>query len=132
MGCVCGGVIEMIGLFLKGEIMYEYKATVLRVVDGDTVDVDIDLGFGLTFEDQRIRFINFNAPSCRTRDKEEKRRGLEAKAFLETMIQPGDQVVLDSQEFRGDRGKYGRILGDIFTSDGVSVIDMMIRAGHRK
>lgn len=112
--------------------MYQYRAKVVRVVDGDTVDVDIDQGFDDWKVDQRIRLSNFDAPETRTRDLDEKIRGLEATAFLETLIQPGDEVVLDSREYRGERGKYGRIIGDLITAAGASIRELMIAAGHEK
>ena len=63
--------------------MYEYNAEVLRVVDGDTVDVLIDVGFS-TFKKERVRLYGINTPECRTRDLEEKKKGLAAKDRLET------------------------------------------------
>ena len=65
--------------------MYEYHAEVLRVVDGDTVDVLIDVGFS-TFKKERVRLHGINTPECRTRDLEEKKKGLAAKDRLETLI----------------------------------------------
>ena len=61
--------------------MYEYKCKVVRVVDGDTVDVDIDLGFDVWLSKQRVRLYGVDTPESRTRDKEEKKYGLRAKAF---------------------------------------------------
>lgn len=115
-------------------MFYIYKAIVKRVVDGDTVDVDVDLGLDTWAHDQRIRFINFDAPETRTRDLEEKKRGLAAKSFLEDHLPVGLEVVLDSQEYKGDKGKYGRILGDIqIPESGItSVIQLMKDNGHSK
>ena len=62
--------------------MHEYKCTMLRVVDGDTVDVDIDLGFGVWMRKQRIRLYGIDTPESRTRDLEEKKYGLVRKTFL--------------------------------------------------
>ena len=59
-----------------GEIMYEYRVKILRVVDGDTVDVDIDLGFGVWMHKERVRLYGIDTPESRTRDKEEKKYGL--------------------------------------------------------
>jgi micrococcal nuclease len=62
--------------------MYEYRVTVVKVIDGDTVDVDIDLGFGVWIKDERVRIMGIDTPESRTRDKEEKVFGLAAKARL--------------------------------------------------
>ena len=89
--------------------MYEYKATVHRIIDGDTVDVTIDLGFEMTTK-QRIRLYGINTPETRTRDLEEKRRGKASKARLLELINTGDrQIILQTLK----RGKYGRILGKL-------------------
>jgi micrococcal nuclease len=90
--------------------MYEYKATVHRIIDGDTVDVTIDLGFEMTTK-QRIRLYGINTPETRTRDLEEKKRGKASKARLLELINSGDrQIILQTLK----RGKYGRILGKLF------------------
>ena len=89
--------------------MYEYKATVHRIIDGDTVDVTIDLGFEMTTK-QRIRLYGINTPETRTRDLEEKKRGKASKARLLELINSGDrQIILQTLK----RGKYGRILGKL-------------------
>ena len=110
--------------------MYEYSAKVRRVVDGDTVDVDIDLGFSITMTKQRIRMYGINAPESRTKDLKEKERGLKAKAYLKTLLGTGS-VILKTQI--DGRGKYGRILGTFIveTGDGlVNVNEMMVTTGH--
>ena len=66
--------------------MYEYRINVVKIIDGDTVDVDIDLGFGVWLKKQRIRLHGIDTPESRTRDLEEKRYGLMAKAFLTQQI----------------------------------------------
>ena len=65
--------------------MYEYKATILKIVDGDTVDVDIDLGFGVWLKDERVRIMGIDTPESRTRDKVEKVFGLAAKERLKEL-----------------------------------------------
>lgn len=109
---------------------YIYKAIIQRVVDGDTVVADIDLGFDTWIRNQHIRFYNYDAPETRTKDPEEKKRGLEAKQCLCEHVKPGQEVLLHSQEY--DRGKYGRILGDIETDTLSSVITFMKANGHEK
>ena len=66
--------------------MYEYRCKVIRVIDGDTVDVDIDLGFGIVLKDERVRIMGIDTPESRTRDKVEKLFGLASKARLKELI----------------------------------------------
>ena len=89
--------------------MYEYKCIIERVVDGDTVDVSIDLGFGVWLHNERVRILGIDAPETRTRDLEEKAAGLDAKAFVAQLLPVGSEQVLISKAFEG---KFGRILGD--------------------
>lgn len=114
--------------------MYQYKAKVNRVIDGDTVVLDIDLGMEVWLHDQHVRLGNFDAPETRTRNLEEKARGLAAKAFLADHLKPGFHVILDSQDYSGERGKYGRIIGDIkIPTHGIdSVVQLMKDNGHSK
>ena len=93
--------------------MYRYEATIRRWVDGDTVDVDIDLGFGLVFSNQRIRLYGIDAPEQRTRDLVEKEKGLAATAYVNEQAPVGSKVVI--KRYKDD--KYGRILGAIFVND---------------
>ena len=92
--------------------MYEYSAQVLRVVDGDTVDVLIDCGFS-TFRKERVRLYGINAPESRTRDKEEKIRGLAAKERLDELINNTEGDIIIKTEL-DKKGKFGRILGVIW------------------
>ena len=87
--------------------MYEYKAEVLRVVDGDTVDCRIDLGFD-TFVKKRVRLLGIDAPETRTRDLEEKALGFAASAGLKNLLASSSDIVV--MTFL-DRGKFGRVLG---------------------
>ena len=93
--------------------MYEYKTKVVKIVDGDTVDVDIDLGFGIWLYNERVRIMGIDTPESRTRDKVEKKFGLAAKARLKSLL--GKNPVLKTQiSKKGEdmRGKFGRVLGD--------------------
>ncbi len=90
--------------------MYEYKCKVIRVVDGDTVDVDIDLGFGVWLHKERVRIQGIDTPESRTRDKVEKRFGLLAKEELKVLLDD-DNVKLITMKYDA-KGKFGRILGD--------------------
>ena len=96
--------------------MYEYRCKILRVVDGDTVDVDIDLGFGVWMHKERIRLYGIDTPESRTRDLVEKVFGLEAKKMVETWLPPGSTQTLITQKDKS--GKFGRILGKFRIFDG--------------
>ena len=91
--------------------MYNYKIKLDRVIDGDTVDAYIDLGFDISVK-KRIRFMGINTPESRTRDLEEKARGLAAKDKLVELLGDGE-FVLESKEV----GKYGRVLGTLHMED---------------
>ena len=89
--------------------MFEYSCTIVKVIDGDTVDVDIDLGFGVWLKKQRIRLYGIDTPESRTRDLEEKKYGLVAKAFVLAHLPLGSTRTLTTVQDK--TGKYGRILG---------------------
>ena len=89
--------------------MYEYNFKLVKVVDGDTIDVDIDLGFGTWLRNQRIRMMGIDAPESRTSDKEEKVYGLLAKEKLNTLLANSRTL----RTFKDTKGKYGRILADV-------------------
>jgi len=116
--------------------MYEYRAKVLKVVDGDTVDVDIDLGFGIVLTDERVRIMGIDTPESRTRDKVEKKFGLAAKARLKQLL--GKSCVLKTQINKNGedmKGKFGRILGDFSVYDASTdtwtmATKVMIKEGH--
>ena len=91
--------------------MYTYKAKLDRVVDGDTVDANINLGFDITIH-KRIRLAGIDTPESRTRDLEEKARGLAAKEKLKDLLKNGE-FILESKEV----GKYGRVLGTLHIDD---------------
>jgi len=95
--------------------MYEYRCTIIKVVDGDTVDLDIDLGFDIILRNQRIRVNGIDTPESRTSDKIEKKFGLASKAKVLELLPEGSQQILRTFKDRdgGDtREKFGRILGD--------------------
>ena len=107
--------------------MYEYRCKIRRVVDGDTVDIDIDLGFGVWLHKERVRIYGIDTPESRTRDKEEKKYGLMAKEFVKQFVK-GDSIKLTTQKYDA-KGKFGRILGDIIV-DNKSLSDTMIQEHH--
>ena len=110
--------------------MYYYAVDILRVVDGDTVDVRLDLGFNV-WHKCRVRMVGINAPESRTRDKVEKAKGLAAKEFLKEILEnPENNIQMQSE----GKGKYGRVLGVFFWDQGkrnpTNVNQLMIKKGH--
>tara|TARA_R100000808_G_C2137687_1_gene145776 strand:- start:829 stop:1197 length:369 start_codon:yes stop_codon:yes gene_type:complete len=113
--------------------MYNYKISPLRVIDGDTIDAEIDLGFDVKIK-KRIRFMGINTPESRTRDLEEKARGLAAKDRVKALLEGCDNITLNSHGV----GKFGRCLGEIMLDkvDGqdkltlVSLNELLINEGH--
>ena len=113
--------------------MYNYKISPLRVIDGDTIDAEIDLGFDVKIK-KRIRFMGINAPESRTKDLEEKAKGLAAKDRVKQLLDGCDNITLNSHGV----GKFGRCLGEIMLDmvDGqekltlVSLNELLIKEGH--
>ena len=110
--------------------MWTYRAKVIRVVDGDTVDVDIDLGFGIWQKNERVRIMGIDTPESRTRNKVEKKFGLAAKAKLQSLLGK-DTVLKTTINKKGVdmKGKFGRVLGDFLIED-KSVATIMCETGH--
>jgi len=110
--------------------MYEYHVrTVRNVVDGDTIDVDIDLGFDISFS-SRVRLAGIDTPESRTTDKMEKSLGLEAKEYLKKKLKDAKNVVIRTEKMDSSE-KYGRILGWLYTDgDTVSINNHMIEDGY--
>ena len=106
--------------------MFEYKCKVTKVVDGDTVDVDIDLGFGVWLRDQRIRLYGIDTPESRTSDPFEKLYGKAATEFLKKWLDGGDVTI---KTHKDGRGKFGRILGELWVFD-TNVNKKMIEEHH--
>jgi len=111
----------------KGVRMYKYKARLVRVVDGDTIDCILDLGFDVSIK-ERVRLKGLDTPETRTKDLNEKRLGLEAKKFVEDMFQDKGNDVIIETEYR--RGKYGRTIGTITFQDDTVLNEMLITEGH--
>ena len=106
--------------------MYQYKIKKFdRIIDGDTVDILIDVGFDITIK-QRVRLLNIDAAEVRTKDLEEKERGLAAKDWLEKELsREGDWIINTTKD-----DKYGRILGELYlVGDPVTVNEKMINEG---
>jgi len=111
--------------------MYEYRCNVVKIIDGDTVDVDIDLGFGVWMRKQRIRMYGIDTPESRTRDLEEKKYGLAAKDFLTGMLDDEGGIVLRTH--KDGKGKFGRILGELWRTTNYadqSINEYMIEKHH--
>lgn len=119
-------IVSVEGTGLK---MYTYKAKLIKIIDGDTIDAEIDLGFGV-FIKQRIRLYGINTPETRTTDLEEKERGFAAKQRLTELL---------SQEFivetlLNKRGKFGRVLGILHIEDEdgtrTNINETLVNEGH--
>ena len=111
--------------------MHEYKVNILRVVDGDTVDVDIDLGFGMWLRKERVRVMGIDTPESRTSDKMEKIFGLAAKNRLISLL--GAEAILHTQvSKKGEdmKGKFGRVLGNFVSLNGEKCAAVLVREGH--
>ena len=110
--------------------MFEYYVKkVTRVVDGDTIDVDIDLGFDISFS-SRVRLAGIDTPESRTTDKAEKAYGLEAKAYVKSQIDSAKSVVIKTEKMDSSE-KYGRILGWVFLDGSdLSLNEKMIKDGY--
>jgi len=112
----------------------EYDVTVVKVVDGDTVDVDIDLGFGVCLKDERVRIMGIDTPESRTRDKVEDLFGEAAKARLKELMKHGGKLITTENKHGEDmKGKFGRILGDFkvdYSGEMKRVTEIMELEGH--
>lgn len=112
--------------------MYEYKCELIRIIDGDTVVFDIDLGFKIWIRDEHVRFARVNAPESRTRDLEEKALGLASKDFVIKTLDEAEEIRLKTYK---DFGKYGRFIADIMVmidGDWKCLNDMLVESGHAK
>ncbi len=112
--------------------MYQYKATVERIVDGDTIDVIIDLGFKIT-TNQRIRLAKINTPETYNvkKESEEYKKGMEAKKYVEQRLEANSyQILLETGK---DVGKYGRYIGTIWLADKeITLNDELVEMGLAK
>jgi len=107
--------------------MYEYRCILRRVIDGDTIDVDIDLGFKVFLQKERVRLYGINTPESRTRNLAEKKLGLASKARLKELL-PKTFIVRTEKD---GKGKFGRILG-IPLVEGVNICEQLIEEGHAR
>ena len=111
--------------------MYTYKCKVKKVVDGDTLDVILDLGFNI-YHSCRVRMAGIDTPESRTRDKEEKARGMLAKKFLLAWVEDNDteskKIVIKTYKEKS-KGKFGRVIAEVWIND-VNVNEDMIKSHH--
>ncbi len=113
------------------KIMYDFKIkNVIKIVDGDTIDVDIDLGMNTIKANERIRLAGIDTPESRTTDKFEKSLGLESKEYLKSKLKEAKSIIIKT-ELPDSTEKYGRMLGWIYLDgDTVSINDHMINDGY--
>ena len=108
--------------------MYEYKCSPIKIFDGDTVDILIDVGFSI-FYSSRVRLYGIDTPESRTRDKIEKKFGLLAKEYLKAFIkEAGKELIVKTH--KDAKGKYGRILGELYKKDGSKSVNQIMIEEH--
>lgn len=105
-----------------------YNATVVRVVDGDTVRLDIDLGFDIVLKNQSVRLFKVDTPESRTRDLKEKSAGLLAKDVVNNFAPVGSKVIV--RTCLDSKGKFGRLLGTIITEDNNNINSYLIQHNY--
>ena len=110
--------------------MYQYRCQILRVVDGDTVDIDIDLGFGVWMRKQRVRLYGVDTPESRTRDLEEKKFGMMAKKYVKGYLPIGTDQILRTH--KDGKGKFGRILGEFVVEEGMTTLNALLIKNHHE
>ena len=111
--------------------MYEYKVNILKVVDGDTVDVDIDLGFGVWLRNERVRIVGIDCPESRTSDRIEKVFGEAAKQRVTSLLSSEATLISQiSKMGENMKGKFGRILGDFKTINDQIISTTLMEEGH--
>ena len=111
----------------------EYDVNVIKVIDGDTVDVDIHLGFGIVLQNERVRIVGIDTPESRTSDLVEKVFGLAAKNRVCELLSKGETKLVTTENTKGEdmRGKFGRVLGDFRVSaENKMLTQVLIEEGH--
>lgn len=109
--------------------MYQYNCTIKRVIDGDTISADIDLGFNISLKDVSIRVLNIDAPEIRTKDLIEKIAGIKTKVRVEELLPVGSKVVVNTVIHKE---KFGRVLGDFLIDGKESLGHILIAEGLAK
>ena len=110
--------------------MYQYKCKINKVLDGDTVDIDLDLGFNIVLANQRVRMAGVDTPESRTANKEEKPRGVLSKKKLAEKLPVGSWQIIETQRSDNNDDKFGRILGVFILEDGTKVNEWLIENNY--
>jgi len=110
--------------------MYQYKCKIIKVLDGDTVDIDLDLGFKIILANQRVRMAGVDTPESRTTIAEEKVRGQLSKKKLAEKLPVGSWQIIETQKPDSNDDKFGRILGVFILEDGTRVNDWLIQNNY--
>ena len=110
--------------------MYQYKCKIIKVLDGDTVDIDLDLGFKIILANQRVRMAGVDTPESRTTIAEEKVRGQLSKKKLAEKLPIGSWQIIETQKSDSNDDKFGRILGVFILEDGTRVNDWLIQNNY--
>lgn len=106
--------------------MYQYKAKILKVIDGDTVEIDLDLGFNIILSSQKVRLAGVDTPESRTTNLEEKPRGVLSKKKLAEKLPVGSWTIIQTQKSDSNDDKFGRILGIFIADDGSHINQWLI------
>jgi micrococcal nuclease len=110
--------------------MYQYRCKINKIIDGDTVDIDLDLGFNIMLANQRVRIAGIDTPESRTTNKEEKVRGLLSKKKLAEKLPIGTWQIIETQKSDNSDDKFGRILGVFILEDGTKVNEWLIQNNY--
>jgi len=110
--------------------MYEYKAIIRRVIDGDTLEVDIDLGFKTILKKEKLRLLGIDTPELRSKSLQERLHAASAKQFVEDLLKPGDEITVHTEKDKA--GKYGRYLARVILSNGKDLTDLLIENKFEK
>jgi micrococcal nuclease len=110
--------------------MYQYKCKINKVLDGDTVDIDLDLGFNIILANQRVRMAGIDTPESRTTNKEEKVRGILSKKKLAEKLPVGSWQKINTLKSDNNDDKFGRILGEFILEDGTNVNNWLIENNY--
>lgn len=110
--------------------MYQYKCRINKVLDGDTVEIDLDLGFNTTLANQKVRLMGIDTPESRTTNKEEKVRGALSKKKLQEKLPVGSWATITTHRNDNNDDKFGRILGEFVLEDGTNLNKWMIENNY--
>ena len=110
--------------------MYQYKCKINKIVDGDTVEIDLDLGFNIILSNQRVRLSGLDTPESRTNNKEEKPRGMLSKKKLTEKLPIGSYQKINTTKDDNNDDKFGRILGEFILADGTNLNKWLIENNY--